>query len=274
MILQSPEHESCSAHPGGAPPGPDTRAVGGSVRARNIRAAARAGADVVDLDALGNLGSRPALLVPAQTLINPALVPFAAEALEPTRLQDDGGGCVVAGPASALAFGAGQDREVQGAAFVVKSVPAGLLFSVATASERRQALSAILQATGKPTDGSISRNLDDGISRIVSVAMLTLGLGASHASLVALAVGVASAVFASFPGYWPLVGAGVLFHLASVLDGVDGEVARCTITESEAGAKLDLFIDRFTYIIALVGITIGWTREGTASRHWSGSASH
>ena len=48
------------------------------------------------------------------------------------------------------------------------------------------------------------------------------------ASMLTLLVGLLCAWTASQPGYAALVAMGLLFHLASVLDGVDGEIARAT----------------------------------------------
>jgi CDP-L-myo-inositol myo-inositolphosphotransferase len=88
---------------------------------------------------------------------------------------------------------------------------------------------------------------------------------ANHGSLITLAVGLGSAALALRPGYLPLVGSGVLFQLASTLDGVDGEMARATLTESESGALLDTIVDLVTYIAFFLGVTIGWIREGAGT---------
>jgi CDP-L-myo-inositol myo-inositolphosphotransferase len=92
--------------------------------------------------------------------------------------------------------------------------------------------------------------------------MLMGGFKANHASILTLLVGVAAAVLAAHPGYLPLIGSGVLFQLASTLDGVDGEMARSTLTESEGGALLDTVVDQITYVAFFVGVMVGWIREG------------
>jgi phosphatidylglycerophosphate synthase len=104
------------------------------------------------------------------------------------------------------------------------------------------------------------------ISRVVSFVLLRVGLSAWHASALALLVGIAAAVVGARPGYWPFVGMAVLFHLASVFDGVDGEMARATLTESEAGARLDVWVDSLTYLLCLAGLTFGWLREGVGQQ--------
>jgi CDP-L-myo-inositol myo-inositolphosphotransferase len=136
-------------------------------------------------------------------------------------------------------------------------------FDVSTAAARRRAGWAILRRTAKPTDGWVSRHLNRPLSCAVSYVLLTMGLRADHASLVTLGVGLAAAVAAAQPGYGALVVTGVLFHLASVLDGVDGEMARATLTESASGARLDTIVDQLTYAACFVGQTIGWAREGS-----------
>jgi phosphatidylglycerophosphate synthase len=139
--------------------------------------------------------------------------------------------------------------------------PAALL-DVSTAASRRRAAWHILRRTAKATDGWVSSHFNRPISCVVSFAFLWLGLRASHASALTLVVGLGAAALAAHPGYAALVSAGVLFQLASVLDGVDGEMARATLTESESGARLDAIVDQITYVACLVGVTVGWVREG------------
>lgn len=198
-------------------PGPDVRVLGMSARTRNERVAARAGARLVSRDQLAEYGGRPAVLVPADRLLDLAAFPPSS----PDALLD-----------------------------------------VSTRSARRRAARAILRRTAKPTDGWVSRHWNRPISRVVSLLLLSLGLRASHASAITLIAGLGAALAAAQPGYVPLVATGLLFQLASVLDGVDGEMARATLTESEAGARLDAIVDRITYVACFIGATIGWVREG------------
>jgi phosphatidylglycerophosphate synthase len=136
------------------------------------------------------------------------------------------------------------------------------LLDVSTAASRRRAAWHILRRTAKATDGWVSSHFNRPISCVVSFALLSLGLKASHASALTLLVGLGAAALAAQPGYATLVSAGMLFQLASVLDGVDGEMARATLTESESGARLDAIVDQITYVACLVGVTVGWVREG------------
>jgi phosphatidylglycerophosphate synthase len=60
----------------------------------------------------------------------------------------------------------------------------------------------------------------------------------------------------AFAAGMPRIGA-VLTHVGSVLDGVDGEVARLQGTASPAGALFDLVLDRISDVAVLVGLASG-----------------
>jgi CDP-L-myo-inositol myo-inositolphosphotransferase len=52
----------------------------------------------------------------------------------------------------------------------------------------------------------------------------------------------------------------LLFHITSVLDGVDGEIARATFRSSRRGAVLDTTVDMLTNLGFALGLTIGLSR--------------
>jgi phosphatidylglycerophosphate synthase len=171
--------------------------------------------------------------------------------VSPASLAEDGEGAAVRVPS---------DRLIDLGLFPL-ALSAALL-DVSTAASRRRVAWHILRRTAKATDGWVSSHLNRPISCVVSFALLSLGLSASHASWLTLLVGLGAAALAAQPGYAAFVSAGVLFQLASVLDGVDGEMARATLTESESGARLDALVDQITYVACLVGVTVGWVRGG------------
>ncbi|HUR33221.1 MAG TPA: CDP-alcohol phosphatidyltransferase family protein [Vicinamibacterales bacterium] len=246
--------------------GADVRFLGGSARRRNARVAARAGAHVGPLDSGPLSASQPAVLVPSTTALMLSLfsdVTFVDAVRGPSvvRLEGADGAFVLVGASGALAAAAADPGVFT--AFPGRSVGAGTLFSLASASARRRATRNVLRATQKATDGWISRHCNRPLSRACSRAALALGMSATAASLVTLLVGLACAWLAAQPGYLPFVMTGLLFHLASVLDGVDGEIARATLTESETGARVDTAVDQLTYLACFAGLTVGWVREGS-----------
>lgn len=129
-------------------------------------------------------------------------------------------------------------------------------------ADERAAVRAIVQATAKSTDGIVSRRLNRPISQRISALLLRWWpeVRPWHATLLVAVVAVAMIASLWFGGYPGLIAGGVLFHLASVLDGVDGELARATHRSSAAGAALDTRVDMLTNIGYFVGVAVALTR--------------
>ena len=248
--------------------GADTRFLGGSARARHARLAARVGATFTTLDSLPTDSSDTAVLVPAATALmrplfdDPAFREAAARGVL-TQLGAPDGAVVIVGPARQVAaFGHRADAS---SLLPRHGLGPGTLLNIGTASDRRRATRDALLATQKATDGWVSRTFNRPISRACSRVALAVGLSATGASVVTLGLGLVCAWVAAQPGHLAFVGTGVLFQLASVLDGMDGEIARATFTESDRGARIDTVVDQLTYLTAFAGMTVGWVREGSGA---------
>ena len=125
------------------------------------------------------------------------------------------------------------------------------------------AVRRILLATAKPSDGIISRWINRPVSQRISAALFFLvpGVRPWHMTLVVAAVATAMLVaLFGHHGMAGLVWGGVLFQVASLLDGVDGEIARASYRSSAAGAVLDTRVDMVTNIGYFVGIAVTLTR--------------
>jgi CDP-L-myo-inositol myo-inositolphosphotransferase len=207
--------------------GPDVRFLGGSAASRNARVARRVGASICALADLPGDSAEIAVIVPAHVGL---MASFFSDSAFPRR-----------------------------------TVPASTILNLATADDRRTATGLALRATQKATDGWVSRTFNRPVSRRFSRAALAAGMSASSASFITLLIGLGCAWIAAQPGYLPLALTGVLFQLASILDGVDGEIARATLTESEAGARVDTVVDQVTYVACFAGANIGWIREGSGT---------
>ncbi len=98
---------------------------------------------------------------------------------------------------------------------------------------------------GKATDGLVSRTINRRVS--TRVTRLLVRLGVRDPNKVTIVTGILG-VLAALPyllvdPIWAAV-AGVLVQLASILDGVDGEIARLLNRKSGFGAYLDATTDR------------------------------
>jgi CDP-L-myo-inositol myo-inositolphosphotransferase len=132
---------------------------------------------------------------------------------------------------------------------------------------------AIVAATAKPGDGIVSQLINRPISQAISRLLLRVPtIRPFHATAVSALL--ATAMFASLilggaPG---LIAGGVLYQLASIFDGVDGEIARATFRSSKAGAMADSLVDAVTNIGFLAGADINLWILGNARAAIAGAA--
>jgi CDP-L-myo-inositol myo-inositolphosphotransferase len=105
----------------------------------------------------------------------------------------------------------------------------------------------------RDADGPVSRLLNRPISTRLSMALSPLNLAPDLVSVLAFLTGlVAAGLLAAGQG----VLGGVLTQLTSVLDGVDGEVARLQLRASPRGALLDGVLDRLGDAALIAGLGI------------------
>lgn len=104
------------------------------------------------------------------------------------------------------------------------------------------------------SDGPISRRLNRPISSRISAHVAGWPVTADQWSYISFASVCAGAL--AFAVRIPPLAA-VLVHTGSVLDGVDGEVARLQGTASAQGALLDLTLDRASDVALLAGLALG-----------------
>ncbi|HWA63420.1 MAG TPA: CDP-alcohol phosphatidyltransferase family protein [Caulobacteraceae bacterium] len=228
---------------------PRRRIAGLPLHLRNRRVAERAGC-VVDQDA----GAAWTLVVPPTAAIETALFQGLPLTSAPVRLT--------CGPASAI-WGPAQlvANLPADAALSEVALPEGALLDAASVRAAARATWAVLQKTGKPSDGPVARRLNRPLSRLLSFALLALRLTPLHGSLVCLATGLGAAVAAAVPTGPALAVGGLLYQGASVIDGTDGEMARARLEEGPRGALIDTAVDNVTQVACLVGFAVGWLRS-------------
>jgi len=129
-----------------------------------------------------------------------------------------------------------------------------------------EASRAIISATGKSTDGFISRYLNRPISQAISHQMLRSEHARPiHATLACALIGLAMAICLFAGGPYGLLPAAILYQLASIIDGVDGEMARATWRSSKTGATLDTATDAATNFAFIGGLTFNLWQQGFAN---------
>jgi phosphatidylglycerophosphate synthase len=143
----------------------------------------------------------------------------------------------------------------------VATLPDGVVHDVA-GENRRVSAWRLLRASGKPTDGWLSRHVHRRISRVFTYALLTLGLTPNTATYLTLGIGLIAAWLMAQTTQTTMIAGGLLFWFCSIADGVDGEMARLTLSESAEGEALDTAVDQLTHVAGLIGVFVGWWRQG------------
>jgi phosphatidylglycerophosphate synthase len=113
----------------------------------------------------------------------------------------------------------------------------------------------------KERDGFLARHLSRRISRSFSKRLAHTAVAPNQITLVGVTIGMVGAFFLSRPGYWPQLMGSVLFLCFAVIDGVDGEVSRLRLQESQFGYYLDMITDNIVNVAIFAGIAFGLYHE-------------
>lgn len=112
----------------------------------------------------------------------------------------------------------------------------------------------------KPEDGIVSRHLNRHLSIATSKLLAPTFIKPNHVTTLTLTLGVVSAVAAAIGGYAGFLAAGILYQLNSIIDGIDGELARVRYEFSVTGEWLDTISDDLADLLIYIGIGIGAAR--------------
>jgi phosphatidylglycerophosphate synthase len=111
-------------------------------------------------------------------------------------------------------------------------------------------------------DGFIAHHLIRPLTRPLTRALLGTRVSPNQVTFLALAAGVAAAVFAALGGYRNTALAGGLYWLGNALDCVDGDLARLRLQSSKLGEWLDSMTDEISTFSLLAGLGVGLYRDG------------
>ena len=115
----------------------------------------------------------------------------------------------------------------------------------------------VVRATGKRSDGLVSRWLNRPISQRLTWLVLAIpGVRPVHITIFNALLAVPMVLLLLAGGATGLILGAILFQAASILDGVDGEMARATFRTSASGATMDSLVDMATNFLFVAGLTI------------------
>lgn len=121
----------------------------------------------------------------------------------------------------------------------------------------------IVAATIKPGDGLVSRHINRPVSMRISLVLLRFAaIRPLHATALTGLFGLLMALSLFSGTQTGLLVGGILFQVASIVDGVDGEIARATQRTSARGAMLDTVTDGITNVAFLAGLAFNLHQQG------------
>lgn len=120
---------------------------------------------------------------------------------------------------------------------------------------------SLLRSCRKSTDGFISRNCNRYISLFFTRFLINAPFHANWYTLITSVIGMASGYYAWKGTGFDFIIAGILFNAASILDGVDGEMARLKFSDSKLGQWLDTFSDNSALVAFVVGTFWGLSKR-------------
>lgn len=175
--------------------------------------------------------------------------PILFEALEEAAAE---GKCSLSDGVQVLANrGLARARDIRGDQWLDVDTPAA-------AAEVERGLLAQL---GKPTDGLVARVVNRPISKAVTRRLVSTRVTPNQVSLFNLGLGMVAGLAAAVGGYAAFLLAAALFQLTSILDGTDGELAKLKFQTSRQGEWIDTISDGLTYLVFLVGLSVGVARS-------------
>ncbi len=132
-----------------------------------------------------------------------------------------------------------------------------LWHDVDTPAALKHAQQSLYATLRKPTDGWISRNINRRISITLTRALLHTNLSANHVTGLVCFIGILSGFFVAKGTHFFIALGGIIFNLASIVDGCDGEISKLKLTNSKTGEWLDTLSDNATYVAFLIGTAFG-----------------
>jgi CDP-L-myo-inositol myo-inositolphosphotransferase len=135
-----------------------------------------------------------------------------------------------------------------------------------TPKDVRAARRSLRRSLRKPADGPVSRLLNRPISTRISMAISRLRPNPGVISVIALLLcAIGSSLLALGQG----IAGGLLVQVGSVVDGVDGEIARLQYRTSAWGALMDGVLDRIGDAMVVAGLAIWVVRDGMIGDVWA-----
>jgi CDP-L-myo-inositol myo-inositolphosphotransferase len=146
----------------------------------------------------------------------------------------------------------------------------GDFFPIGTPGDVIAAEKGIFSWSIKETDGVVSRTFNRPVSTWISRRIAPYDIRPSHLTALTAMLALATFSFLILGSAMGLVVGCVLYHITSVADGLDGEIARAKFMSTPRGAALDTAVDMGTNLLFMIGISLGTSRVYDPDYLWGG----
>lgn len=109
--------------------------------------------------------------------------------------------------------------------------------------------------------GPVARHLNKRISLPISKVLARLGVHPNFITFLNMILGFSTGIVAAHGTFHTYLWAGILFQMASIFDGCDGEVAKLTNKTSKLGEWLDSISDNGALISLFTGLMIAYAKN-------------
>lgn len=133
----------------------------------------------------------------------------------------------------------------------------GWVIAIDSEDAAERASRRLWQSCRKAEDGLVARYLNRYLSIAISRVLAPTAIRPNHITALTFALGIAAAIAAAWGDYFGFLLAGILYQINSVVDGVDGELARVRYEFSVRGEWLDTISDDLADLLIYIGLGIG-----------------
>ena len=168
------------------------------------------------------------------------------------------GGSISTGPLAELIRA---DRARAAVMNTASYLPFALNGRVEDREEAEERLARALKDETAKTDAPLARMIDRNLSWRISKRLARTSITPNQVTITNTVVGLLSAWMFASPNYFLRVLGSLLFLFSITVDGVDGELARLTMSETKFGGMLDIITDNIVHVGVFAGIFWGCYRN-------------
>jgi phosphatidylglycerophosphate synthase len=121
-------------------------------------------------------------------------------------------------------------------------------------------LAKSLQEETAQKDSPMARWIDRRISWRISYRLARTAVTPNMVTIANVMLGLGCAWMFAVPDYWTRLLASILFLCSITIDGVDGELARLKMKETDFGGMLDVVTDNIVHVAVFIGLLTGCYR--------------